>query len=166
MTEAREPLLRQAADAAIEHLAGLPDRAVAPTPAALAALAALPSAVPEHGRDASEVLRELAEVGPAAESGLGARVALRRVHAAAPWRPPPPPPPADEGAAPPLPAARMMAVGLNPALQKTRLFDAPWARGKVNRAARGTTAAGGKGQHFAVAAARLRRPARSRPSAA
>ena len=74
MTEAREPLLRQAADAAIEHLAGLPDRAVAPTPAALAALAALPSAVPEHGRDASEVLRELAEVGgPAMHASGGGR---------------------------------------------------------------------------------------------
>ena len=74
MTEAREPLLRQAAEAAIEHLAGLPDRAVAPTPAALAALAALPSAVPEHGRDASEVLRELAEVGgPAMHASGGGR---------------------------------------------------------------------------------------------
>ena len=74
MTEAREPLLRQAAEAAIEHLAGLPDRAVAPTPAALAALAALPSAVPAHGRDASEVLRELAEVGgPAMHASGGGR---------------------------------------------------------------------------------------------
>merc|ERR1719262_811415 len=68
MTEA---LLRQAADAAIEHLAALPDRAVAPTPAALAAL---PSAVPAHGRDASEVLRELAEVGgPAMHASGGGR---------------------------------------------------------------------------------------------
>lgn len=71
MTEA---LLRQAAEAAIEHIAGLPERAVAPTPAALAALAALPSAVPEHGRDASEVLRELAEVGgPAMHASGGGR---------------------------------------------------------------------------------------------
>ena len=74
MTEAREAILRQAAEAAIEHLAGLPDRAVAPTPAALAALAALPSAVPAHGRDASEVLRELAEVGgPAMHASGGGR---------------------------------------------------------------------------------------------
>ena len=74
MTEAREAILRQAAEAAIEHLAALPDRAVAPTPAALAALAALPSAVPEHGRDASEVLRELAEVGgPAMHASGGGR---------------------------------------------------------------------------------------------
>ena len=71
MMEAREALLRQASEAAIEHLAGLADRAVAPTPAALAALAALPSAVPEHGRDAAEVLRELAEVGGPAMHGSG-----------------------------------------------------------------------------------------------
>ena len=74
MTEAREAILRQAAEAAIEHLAALPHRAVAPTPAALAALAALPSAVPAHGRDASEVLRELAEVGgPAMHASGGGR---------------------------------------------------------------------------------------------
>ena len=39
MMRLRQAAERQAAEAAIEHLAGLPDRAVAPTPTALAALA-------------------------------------------------------------------------------------------------------------------------------
>ncbi len=48
---------------------------------------------------------------------------------------------------------RLLAVGLNPALQKTLVFDS-WQRGQVNRACEILTSVGGKGQQFSRAASR------------
>ncbi|MEW6745685.1 MAG: PfkB family carbohydrate kinase [Planctomycetota bacterium] len=48
----------------------------------------------------------------------------------------------------------LLAVGLNPALQKTLVFER-WERGRVSRASEALTSVGGKGQQFARAANRL-----------
>lgn len=49
---------------------------------------------------------------------------------------------------------RLLAVGLNPALQKTLVYDR-WERGQVNRAREILVSVGGKGQQFSRAASRL-----------
>lgn len=49
---------------------------------------------------------------------------------------------------------QLLAVGLNPALQKTLVFDR-WERGQVNRAREILWSVGGKGQQFARAASHL-----------
>lgn len=51
-------------------------------------------------------------------------------------------------------AVQLLAVGLNPALQKTLVFDR-WERGQVNRAGEILVSVGGKGQQFARAASHL-----------
>ena len=51
-------------------------------------------------------------------------------------------------------AVRLLAVGLNPALQKTLVFD-HWERGQVNRAREILVSVGGKGQQFSRAASHL-----------
>jgi len=51
-------------------------------------------------------------------------------------------------------AVRLLAVGLNPALQKTLVFDR-WERGQVNRARTILWSVGGKGQQFSRAASHL-----------
>ena len=48
----------------------------------------------------------------------------------------------------------LLAVGLNPALQKTLVFD-HWERGQVNRAREVLLSVGGKGQQFSRAASHL-----------
>lgn len=48
----------------------------------------------------------------------------------------------------------LLAVGLNPALQKTLVFER-WERGRVNRAGEILTSVGGKGQQFSRAASQL-----------
>jgi fructose-1-phosphate kinase PfkB-like protein/pantothenate kinase len=55
---------------------------------------------------------------------------------------------------PPAGAVRLLAVGLNPALQKTLAF-ARWERGEVNRARTTLTSVGGKGQQFSRAASQV-----------
>lgn len=54
----------------------------------------------------------------------------------------------------PAGAVRLLAVGLNPALQKTLAF-ARWERGEVNRARTTLTSVGGKGQQFSRAASQV-----------
>ena len=49
---------------------------------------------------------------------------------------------------------QLLAVGLNPALQKTLVFDR-WERGHVNRAREVLVSVGGKGQQFSRAASHL-----------
>ena len=49
---------------------------------------------------------------------------------------------------------QLLAVGLNPALQKTLVFDR-WERGQVNRAREILVSVGGKGQQFSRAASHL-----------
>ncbi len=51
-------------------------------------------------------------------------------------------------------AMHLLAIGLNPALQKTLVFE-HWERGQVNRAQMNLTSVGGKGQQFSRAASRL-----------
>lgn len=51
-------------------------------------------------------------------------------------------------------AVHLLAVGLNPALQKTLVFER-WERGQVNRAREILTSVGGKGQQFSRAASQL-----------
>ena len=51
-------------------------------------------------------------------------------------------------------AIQLLAVGLNPALQKTLVFDR-WERGQVNRAREILWSVGGKGQQFSRAASHL-----------
>lgn len=51
-------------------------------------------------------------------------------------------------------AVRLLAVGLNPALQETLVFDR-WERGQVNRAREILLSVGGKGQQFSRAASHL-----------
>jgi fructose-1-phosphate kinase PfkB-like protein/pantothenate kinase len=51
-------------------------------------------------------------------------------------------------------AVQLLAVGLNPALQKTLVFDR-WVRGQVNRARKILWSVGGKGQQCARAASHL-----------
>ena len=48
----------------------------------------------------------------------------------------------------------LLAIGLNPALQKTLVFD-HWERGQVNRAQQNLVSVGGKGQQFSRAASHL-----------
>lgn len=48
----------------------------------------------------------------------------------------------------------LLAIGLNPALQKTLVFE-QWERGQVNRAQMNLTSVGGKGQQFSRAASHL-----------
>lgn len=48
----------------------------------------------------------------------------------------------------------LLAIGLNPALQKTMVFER-WERGQVNRAIDKLTSVGGKGQQFSRAASHL-----------
>jgi glutamate/tyrosine decarboxylase-like PLP-dependent enzyme len=67
-------VLRRAAEAALEYTAGIDDRAVAPTAAALARLTEFDEALTATGRPAEETLRLLAEVGgPATMATTGAR---------------------------------------------------------------------------------------------
>jgi fructose-1-phosphate kinase PfkB-like protein/pantothenate kinase len=51
-------------------------------------------------------------------------------------------------------ALHLLAIGLNPALQKTMVFE-QWDRGQVNRAIENLTSVGGKGQQFSRAASHL-----------
>ena len=51
-------------------------------------------------------------------------------------------------------SASILAIGPNPALQKTISFSDGWSRDCVNRASRVAYSVGGKGQQFALAAAR------------
>jgi fructose-1-phosphate kinase PfkB-like protein/pantothenate kinase len=51
-------------------------------------------------------------------------------------------------------AIQLLAVGLNPALQKTLVFDR-WERGQVNRAREILVSVGGKGQQFSRAASHV-----------
>ncbi|MCO1658660.1 pyridoxal phosphate-dependent decarboxylase family protein [Pseudonocardia humida] len=67
-------LLRTAAELAIDHVAGVDERAAAPTAAAVAGLAAFDEELTAAGRPAAETLRLLAEVGgPATVASTGAR---------------------------------------------------------------------------------------------
>ena len=67
-------VLDDAARRAHRYLAGLESRPVAPSPAALAALATLERPLPERGAAAEEVLAELDDIGsPATMASAGAR---------------------------------------------------------------------------------------------
>ncbi len=69
-----KPLLQDATDRSIRYLEGLKDRAVAPTPAAIAGLRAFDGPLPEKGHAAAETLRLLDEVGsPATMAMAGPR---------------------------------------------------------------------------------------------
>jgi glutamate/tyrosine decarboxylase-like PLP-dependent enzyme len=69
-----EDVLRAAVDAALAYSATVDQRRVAPTPDAIAALAALDEALPPDGADPVETLRLLDEVGsPATMATTGAR---------------------------------------------------------------------------------------------
>jgi glutamate/tyrosine decarboxylase-like PLP-dependent enzyme len=71
---ARRALLEDAARRAQAYLAGLADRGVAPSPAAVEALAALDFPLPTAGRGAAEVLALLDDVGsPATVASAGPR---------------------------------------------------------------------------------------------
>jgi glutamate/tyrosine decarboxylase-like PLP-dependent enzyme len=72
--QAIDKLLGSAAERAVRYLAGLPERPVAPSPAALAALDAFDLPLPEEPTDPHEVLRLLDEVGsPATMATAGPR---------------------------------------------------------------------------------------------
>src|SRR2546425_5271223 len=67
-----EDLLRATAERAARYLAGLQDRAVAPTPEALANLRRLDEPLPERPTDPSTVIRLLDEIGsPATMASAG-----------------------------------------------------------------------------------------------
>jgi glutamate/tyrosine decarboxylase-like PLP-dependent enzyme len=66
----RTAILRQAAESAVAYLEGLDSRTVAPTPEAVAALAALRGPLPETGTDPAEVMRLLSEVAGPATMGI------------------------------------------------------------------------------------------------
>ena len=66
-------LLLDAAARSIRYLEGLDARAVAPTPEAIAALAAFDRPLPQKGVDAAEVLRLLDEVGSPATTAMAGR---------------------------------------------------------------------------------------------
>ena len=67
-------LLRTATEAALEYVGSVDDRAVAPTPEALAALKAFDEPLPETGADAAATLQLLDEVGsPATMASTGPR---------------------------------------------------------------------------------------------
>src|SRR6266487_3767072 len=69
-----QDLLRTTAERAARYLAGLKDRAVAPTPEALANLRRLDEPLPEHPTDPSTVIRLLDEIGsPATMASAGGR---------------------------------------------------------------------------------------------
>src|SRR5437773_2608719 len=69
-----EDLLRTTAERAARYLAGLQDRAVAPTPEALANLRRLDEPLPEHPTDPSTVIRLLDDIGsPATMASAGGR---------------------------------------------------------------------------------------------
>src|SRR2546422_3427366 len=69
-----EDLLRATAERAARYLAGLQDRAVAPTPEALANLRRLDEPLPERPTDPSTVIRLLDEIGsPATMASAGGR---------------------------------------------------------------------------------------------
>src|SRR5947199_408803 len=69
-----EDLLRTTAELAARYLAGLQDRAVAPTPEALANLRRLDEPLPEHPTDPSTVIRLLDDIGsPATMASAGGR---------------------------------------------------------------------------------------------
>jgi glutamate/tyrosine decarboxylase-like PLP-dependent enzyme len=71
---ATQQLLEDAAARATRYLAGLPDRAVAPTPAALARLVELDAPIPEGPQDPAAVLAKLDEVvSPATMAMAGPR---------------------------------------------------------------------------------------------
>jgi glutamate/tyrosine decarboxylase-like PLP-dependent enzyme len=65
-----DALLRDAADRAIRYLAALPDRPVAPDPAAVAGLRALDVPLPDQPADPSTVLRLLDETASAATTAM------------------------------------------------------------------------------------------------
>ncbi|MEZ5738510.1 MAG: pyridoxal-dependent decarboxylase [Burkholderiaceae bacterium] len=65
------PLLEDAARRACAYLEALPSRGVAPSKAAIDALALLDEPLPAHPRDAHEVLRRLDEIGSPATSAMG-----------------------------------------------------------------------------------------------
>src|SRR2546423_6454507 len=70
-----EDLLRATAERAARYLAGLQDRAVAPTPEALANLRRLDEPLPEHPTDPSTVIRLLDDIGsPATMASAGGRL--------------------------------------------------------------------------------------------
>src|SRR5207249_10722751 len=70
-----EDLLRTTAERAARYLAGLQDRAVAPTPEALANLRRLDEPLPEHPTDPSTVIRLLDDIGsPATMASAGRRL--------------------------------------------------------------------------------------------
>src|SRR2546429_4487520 len=70
-----EDLLRTTAERAARYLAGLQDRAVAPTPEALANLRRLDEPLPEHPTDPSTVIRLLDDIGsPATMASAGGRL--------------------------------------------------------------------------------------------
>ena len=64
------PVLESAAHRAVHYLEGLQERAVAPSPAALARLAELDGPLPEKPSDPAEVLALLDEVGSPASMGM------------------------------------------------------------------------------------------------
>src|SRR5256714_8037128 len=69
-----EDLLRATAERAARYLAGLQDRAVAPTPEALANLRRLDEPLPEHPTDPAAVIRLLDDIGsPATMASAGGR---------------------------------------------------------------------------------------------
>ena len=69
-----QDLLRTTAERAARYLAGLKDRAVAPTPEALANLRRLDEPLSEHPTDPSTVIRLLDEIGsPATMASAGGR---------------------------------------------------------------------------------------------
>ena len=67
-------LLRDAVDRAATYLEGIDSRGVAPTTAAIAALARFDRAFPEHPLDPASILRELDEIGsPGTSTSAGGR---------------------------------------------------------------------------------------------
>src|SRR2546422_6563139 len=68
-------LLRTTAERAARYLAGLQDRAVAPTPEALANLRRLDEPLPEHPTDPTAVIALLDDIGsPATMASAGGRL--------------------------------------------------------------------------------------------
>src|SRR5262245_64603147 len=64
------PLLESAAERAARYLEGLQERSVAPSPAAIARLSELETALPEKPCDPAEVLEQLDELGSPATMGM------------------------------------------------------------------------------------------------
>src|SRR2546430_8428063 len=98
-----QDLRRTTAERAARYLADLKDRAVAPTPEALANLRRLDEPLPEHPTDPSTVIRLLDEIGsPATMASAGGRLFWFVVGGA---------PPAAAGAGRPGPAPAQKAGG-------------------------------------------------------